>query len=184
MHIDEQQHEQIQAYIHGRMSADEAQAFEQAFFADDALLAAFERAIEIQAATEKAAAQPARRAVPAWFGIAATVVLAMLALAYYQVLPRGDVDNKVMRGESTELQLTITRQGKALAVSWTAVAGASQYQFNLYRSDGTAVSEQRTSDTAMRVDPEGGADYLRVTALGELGNVLSDSGLLALDAAE
>ena len=36
----------------------------------------------------------------------------------------------------------------------------------------------------MRVDLDSEADYLRVTALGELGNALSDSGLLALDAAE
>ena len=68
MHIDEQheQHEQIRAYIHGRMTADEALAFEQAFFADDALLAELERAIEIQAATAEAAARPARYAVPSW----------------------------------------------------------------------------------------------------------------------
>lgn len=187
MHIDEQheQHEQIRAYIHGRMTADEVLAFEQAFFADDALLAELERAIEIQAATAEAAARPARYAVPSWFGIAATAVLAMLALAYYQFVPRSDVgDSQVMRGEASELQVTITQHGSALAVSWTAVAGASQYQVNLYRSDGIALSEQRTSETALRVNLESGADYLRVTALGELGNVLTDSGLLALDAAE
>lgn len=182
--------QQINAYLDGRMSEAEQGTFEAAFFADDALAAELDRAIEIRAATAGVSATQPSQSLTSQFWRSSRSILPLAAAAMLGVIAFGlyfsnpvDIDNDtaVLRGDVTDFAVEFGIGNSILSASWPAVDGASQYQVDLYRRDGSPLDRLLTEETSASLAVVADAQFLRVTALGDLGNVLADTGLLALE---
>jgi anti-sigma factor RsiW len=176
----------VQAYLAGRLSEAEAEAFEERLFADEALAHEVERALEIRAATApaRAASTTARPPQRAWLALAAAAGIAVVA-ASITWLPRPPPE-PVFRGSEQRMGLEVEVYTDALRARWGAIAGAAGYEIQVFAADGRVLYDVETNETAATIDletPVETADapaFVEMTALDELGQELQRSERLAL----
>lgn len=180
----------IQDYLSGRLSAEEADAFEEQCLADEELAQELHLALEVRAAGESAEpwlAPPPSAALRGrwlWPAAAALVVLAV-GLGIALRVDRGSETREPMRGEDVALELSLARQGLSVTVAWPFFEGAEGgYRAELFSADGALVASAETLDRRLVIPvPEEAAAaplYARVQALGPLREVIAESSLQAV----
>ena len=173
----------IQRYLAGDLSAQEASAFEEEYFADDELATELEQAVEIRAAVRA----PARRSIPLFrITIAAAAAVGILAVGlalYLQPLDQVGTDTPVMRTSESALALSVESNDDQLMISWQAVEGADIYRVELFDLSGNIVVRQEVVMPGIQLPRPAieSAQVVRVQALGVLREALVDSGLTSLD---
>ena len=184
--MEQEMERRIQDYIAGRLSAAEAEAFEAQMFADDALAAEVERALEIRAAMQVPAAasdmvsrRGSARLRPAWALAAGVAALALgLTWVRWQTPPE-----PVFRGAEQVMGLEAEFIDNKLEAHWAPVAAADKYELRILADDGrlmlTLESETPTAEitlpaTGIAGDPTPPA-FVEVVALDEFGQTLMRS---------
>ena len=174
----------IQDYLAGRLDTAEAERFEERMFAEDALAAEVQRALEIRAATSLAAAKgrhsPSRRA---WVGFAAAAGAAVLAVGIAWL--QRPAEPPVFRGVEQRMGLEVEAAGSTLRARWQSVADAAAYELRVLASDGRVLRSVEADGTAAVLDLGGAADatsvaFVEVSALDGLGQTLQRSERVAL----
>jgi anti-sigma factor RsiW len=176
----------IREYLAGRLDAAEAERFEERMFADDALAAEVQRALEIRAATlhtgeQRRTGGPPRRVL---FALAAAAGAAVLAVGL--VVLQSPPATPVFRGVEQRMGLEVEVEGGALRARWQPIAGATGYELQVFASDGRLLQSLETDGATAAVDLGAPADsasapaFIEVSALDELGQTLQRSDRLAL----
>lgn len=168
----------MQEYLAGRLHTAEAETFEERMFADDALAAEVERALEIRAALRGGGAQRRAGAAPrrALFALAAAAGAAALAvgIAWLQRPPA----SPLFRGVEQRMGLDVEIEGTALRVRWQEVASAQRYELEVLARDGRVLRNIEADVTAATIDLGAQANagsapaFVEVRALDELGQTL------------
>lgn len=182
-------------YVAGRLSQQEAEAFEAHWFACDACWRRVQRALELKAAfAGDAGAQAPSAEVAAarspdarnWWPMAASVAAAALLLGTWQMTSDNDVPNGVaMRGPGDSLQVSTRAESGKLAASWPPVPEADVYRVRVFSGNGTLLLERETRGNELEIrgaslaklDP-GQAVYWSVDALDELRRSVARSELV------
>ena len=170
----------IQDYLAGRLDSAEAERFEERMFADDALAAEVQRALEIRAATSLVAARK-RSTAPrsAWVALAAAAGAAVLAVGI--VWLQRPEEPPVFRGVEQRMGLAVEADGATLRARWQAVADAAGYELQLLASDGRVLRSVEADGTAATLALDTAADqssapvFVEVSALDGLGQTLQRS---------
>jgi hypothetical protein len=173
------------AYIAGRLTEDEALAFEAHVFECDRCWPALQTALAVRAA------QPARsiiaRARPrrAWWPLAAAAVATVVAGTWWisaRDFGRGSPD--AMRGGRDSIPVRATRSAQHITVQFDSFPGADRYRVRLYTESGALLAEREIGDTALEVplppDSAPAVIIVHVTALDVLRQTLASSGLVPL----
>jgi hypothetical protein len=176
-----QDEQRIQDYLSGRLSAAEAEAFEAKMFADDALAAEVEQALEIRAALQKpGASQPvaAHRGNwrsrshmrPAW-ALAASIAVAGIGLFWFRAQ---SPSTPVFRGVEQTMGLQVEVAGGKLDARWAAVPGAHEYELQIFEADGQLTDSVPSDGTRLVLELREGAShaYAEVVALDNLGQTM------------
>jgi anti-sigma factor RsiW len=175
----------IQDYLSGRLDAAETERFEERMFADDALGAEVQRALEIRAATPQAggkrrAGGPSRRVFVALAAAAGAAAVAV-GISWLPEPPAA-----VFRGVEQRIGLEVEVEGGELRARWRPVAGAAGYELQLLASDGRTLQSLEADGTTAAlelgapVDSSSAPAFVEVSALDELGQTLQRSDRLAL----
>ncbi|HEY9182903.1 MAG TPA: hypothetical protein VIQ99_06870 [Gammaproteobacteria bacterium] len=175
----------IQEYLAGRLSAAEAELFEQRLFTDDDFAAEVQRALEIRAAmapaaVKRAAGGPPRRAL---FALAAAAGAAFLVVGVMWLRPPAA---PVFRGVEQRMGLEVEVDGDALHARWQPIAGAAGYELRVFATDGRLLRNLETEGAVSTLDLGTPADsasapaFVEVSALDELGQVLQRSDRVGL----
>lgn len=169
----------IDDYLSGSLAEADAEAFEQRLFADDGLAAELQRTIEIRAAGQAAPA-PAGRDFRLPLAAAAVVGALAVGLAVLYQAP----DAPVLRGGDSELVLEVEARDGRLEIAWPAVDAADRYRVELFDLDGNPLLGRNVDTASIDISRAEwqDADVIRVRAFGALGDVLADSGLVAMHA--
>ena len=176
----------IQDYLAGRLDSAEAERFEERMFADDALAAEVQRALEIRAATSLVAAK--KRSTPrrAWVALAAAAGAAVLAVGI--VWLQRPEEPPVFRGVEQRMGLAVEADCATLRARWQAVADAAGYELQLLASDGRVLRSIEADGTAATLALDAAADrssapaFVEVSALDGLGQTLQRSERVPLPA--
>jgi hypothetical protein len=160
-------------YLAGRLTAEEAEAYEAHYFGCERCWRTLETALAVRGAGA------ARR--PAWFGVrtlaaAATVVLAVGAGWWMTRPPSPPTD--VLRGGRETLAVRVEETPAGLEVAWAPYAGADRYRVRIFSADGGLLLERLTEDTVVVLAPMPGAAFLDLTVLDALREAMSGSGLV------
>ena len=171
-------------YLAGRLPEDEAQAFEEHYFACEHCWQDVQRGSELRAALGKPAVAPAGRSVRprrAWLPLAAAAVIAFVALGVWQLNRRTPVESTtpVVRGagEILDLEVESGRQG-SIDVRWPRHPSAATYEIEVLASNGGSVWKTETPEPRVRIVPgvlaaPGQTYEIRVEALDSLGQVIA-----------
>jgi hypothetical protein len=159
-------------YLAGRLTAEEAEAYEAHYFGCERCWRTLETALAVRSA------RGARRAP---FGVwalaaAAIAVLAVGAGWWATRSPAPPVDALRGGGEAPAVRMHETPAG--LAVAWAPHARADRYRVRVFSADGGLLLERLTEDTAVVFAPPPGAAFLDLTVLDALRAVVSGSGLV------
>jgi hypothetical protein len=165
-------------YLAGRLTAEEAEAYEAHYFGCERCWRTLETALAV-----RAVGAPRRRArwgIPT-LAAAATVVVAVAG--GWWMTSRGPASpGEALRGVGEALAVAIDQRPAGLAVSWAPRPGTDRYRLRLFSADGGLLLERSTADTAVVVAPPAGAAFVEVTALDALLQVLNGSGLVPVAA--
>lgn len=180
-------------YLGGRLTADEAEAFEAHWFACDACWGRLRRALELRAAfagdggaQAPEAEAAATRSTRNWWPMAAGLAVATLLLGMWQIIPDTSApDSDAMRGPGDSLQVSAHAEPGKLAASWPPVPEADVYRVRLFTASGTLLLESETRGNELEVLaaslPElepGRTVYWSVEALDELRISIARSELI------
>jgi hypothetical protein len=160
-------------YLAGRLTAEEAEAFEAHYFGCERCWRTLETALAVRGA--RGARRPVRFGVRA-LAVAATAVIAVGAGWWFIRSPSPPAEALRGGGEAPAVRIHQTPAG--LAVSWAPHAGADRYRVRVFSADGGLLLERLTPDTTIVLAPPAGAGFLDLTALDALRGVLSESGLV------
>ena len=175
-------------YLSGRLSEEEAEAFEAHYFACDRCFALVQRGAEIRA-TESSSPSVSARRRRAWWPSLATAAGLILAAGIWRTLPNeaphspaaAASDSNVLRGAGTTVALRATASDSTLFATWSPVERASSYRVRLLGEDGSLLTEHEVSDTNARLavplrDGRRAAPvYVQVQALGPLHEIVAAS---------
>lgn len=197
-------------YLAGRISAEEAVAYEAHYFACDRCWALLRRATEARAAFAAPSPVSARRFLPWGLALAAVITAVMLIRglpeepaapaapaaappaaappAAAPAQPAAPVHREVpsQPADTTSITLTGRRTRDTLAAAWERVPAAATYRLRLFTPDGMLLLERETTDTSLALAsasarlPREGSAFWQVRALGLLGLPLAQSGLTAV----
>lgn len=162
-------------YVAGRLTAEEADAYEAHYFGCDRCWRRLEIALAIRSARGAR-----RRALLGVRGlaIAATAVIAV-GVGWWITRPSAPpVDALRGGGEALTVRMDVTPA--ELAAAWAPQTGADQYRVRVFSADGGLLLERLTVDTAIVLAPPPGAAFLDVTVLDVLREVVSRSGLVPI----
>lgn len=178
-------------YLSGRLSEEEAEAFEAHYFACDRCFSLVQRGVDLRAAAALPVGTRAHRRARWWPSLAAAAVL-IVAAGLWRVRP-GHVpstafpnvaESGVLRGASSMLGIHASASTSAVLVTWASREGASTYRVRLLGDDGSLLSERELTDTSARLAlplHEGerpGSVYVEVQALGPLRDVIAASSIV------
>ncbi len=177
-------------YLTGKLSAQEADAFEDHLATCERCWALAEQGANVRAAQlPDGTAEPARsvRTLPRpylrWAVMALAAGLAVVALGVWQLGPKAPADE--LRGDADTLLVRLAPVTSALQVTWSPVDEASRYRVRLHRPDGGLLLEHETGDTSfavprdsLRLDSRETGLFWLVEALSPTGAVLARSGLV------
>ncbi len=175
-------------YLTGKLSEQEAEAFEAHYSSCDRCWALVEPGASLRAARlpDGAAARAATggtRPHRRWWLMALAASLAVVALGLWQRAPRPAPDQ--LRGDADTLALHLAPATSALRVSWPPVPDAGRYRVRLHRRDGGLLLQEETGDTTfavprdtLHIDAGETGLFWLVEALSRTGAVLARSGLV------
>jgi hypothetical protein len=184
--VDEQ--DLVSRFVSGRLSEEEAQAFESHCLECDRCWAELRLALSVHAATGGAelhaesrpiaVEQPRRPFLWRAAAIAAGVVLAIVGIRWLWHAPDAQ---QIERGpgEIAALSLSWTAKGELL-VNWPDVGQAARYVVALRTADGRALATRETTESQLTLDARvtdeaAGALVVSVAAYDALGNALGES---------
>jgi hypothetical protein len=180
-------------YLARRLSAEQAEAFEEHYFACDPCFEQVELAAGLHAALVRRPGRTAARTAPRVWAWAAAAMLAVTATGVWLLrLPDAGPDREVsLRGEEGSLALSGSRDGAGFLLRWAAVEGAEGYEARVFDVEGVLLWQRRTQATNATVAPAdlpagaaAGPLQARVAALDGLGRPLARSPIVRLPAAE
>jgi hypothetical protein len=192
-------------YLAGTLSEEEAEAFEEHYFACDRCWSTVQLGLDVRAANEPAARTqqllPApltlERAVPVpvtrlrrqrWWPIAIAAAIAIVAVGVWQ--QRGDRSNVApivddLRGPTDSIRAVASVRGRTLVINWTPKPNADRYGVRLQKSDATVVVDRIISDTSLVISRDSLAGvvngerlYWEVRALDALRRTIARSRLI------
>jgi anti-sigma factor RsiW len=162
-------------YVAGRLTAEDAEAYEAHYFGCDRCWRALETALAVRSA--HGARRRALSGVRA-LAVAATAVIAVAVGWWATRAPAPPIDT--LRGgvEAPVVRIDVVPAGLALA--WAPTTGADRYRIRVFSSDGGLLLEHLTTDTTVVLAPPPGAAFLDLTVLDALRDVVSASGLVPI----
>lgn len=184
-------------YLKNRLAEDQAEAFEQHFFACERCWQEVERGIELRAtwaerpersATSAPKTRPARSLTGgrSWRPLVAAAA-AVLAVGIWLQWPLGieRSEPEVLRGadERLSLSLSIEATPEAVTLTWAEVPATEVYLLEIFASDGRLLVEEETNKLTIAVMTEtlraagSGRLLARVQALDALRQVALSSEL-------
>lgn len=175
------------AYLAGRLSAEDAEAFEAHFFACDRCWALVQQAAEVRAALTERPRTGAVRTTGARRGRLRRLVPLLAAAAVILAVelwlrPSASPPAAVYRGGDSSLRAVARVTTDSLGVSWERRAGAGTYRVRLFGADGRLLAERESADTALAVSrraiPSGAHAYWEVDALDSLREIFARSPLI------
>lgn len=182
----------IARYLAGKLSDEEAEAFEAHYFECEGCWDATQRALEVRSAFaamdgERDAAReaPGRSRWATWRPLAAAAVVAGLLVGTWGLVAErgGAPPAEVLRGAEEDFAAEGSLIDGALTGAWPRVPRAEVYRVRLFTADGVLLLEQELSDTTVAVRAASRADevlYWEVEALDELRQIVARSGLRRL----
>ena len=194
--------ELVARYVSGAMAGEEAEAFEEHYFACEACWAALQRAVELRAAFEApATVAPEHPAAPphdlaasrplarrrSWWPLAAAASVAIAAAAGWRVLATHRVGGAAVDAERGGAAPVVKPRPDtdALALSWSPVPGAASYRVRLFTPDGAVLLDREVADTMLvpAAAVAGAAPdsrvFWQVEALNGVRDVIARSALTA-----
>jgi hypothetical protein len=192
-------------YLAGTLSEEEAEAFEEHYFACDRCWATVQLGLDVRAANDttvrtqqpRPAALSVERAAPApasrlrrqrWWPIAIAASVAILAVGVWQQRSdRSDVPPIVddLRGPADSIRAVASVRGRTLVISWPPKPNADRYGVRLQKSDATVVVDRIISDTSLVISRDSLAGvvngerlYWEVRALDALRRTIARSRLI------
>lgn len=180
-------------YAAAKLSSDDAEAFEEHFFACDRCWSLVQRAVEIRAAQTRAArARPPRS--PAWRSnrVSRWLTLAAAAIIVAGIWRAGALrgpgsETVAMRSPTDSLHVVTGTRGATLIASWARAIEASSYRVRLYSASGTLLHQRDLTDTTIAVAASSlpktlpGTDlYWEIQAINRSRQVVARSGLRAV----
>lgn len=177
-------------YLAGRLSPEEAEAFEAHFFGCERCWGLVQQGLAVKSALLVGApahspAVPASRPQAAgWWGLAAAGI-AVVSLGVWQIAFQRNpgVPEDVFRGDATVLSVITAADSTGLKAWWPQVADADVYHIRLYRADGQVALDRETRDTSVSVPLDSVAIaretgmFWQVQALDRLRNPITRSDL-------
>ncbi len=175
------------AYLAGRLSAADAEAFEAHYFACDRCWMLVQQAAEVRAAlsdrpgsgivpTARTRGSRLRRLIPL---LAAAAVILAVEL---WLRPSAPPPTAIYRGGDSSLRAVARATVESLGVSWERRAGVGTYRVRLFGADGRLLAEHESVDTALAVSrsviPSGTRAYWEVDALDSLREIFAHSPLI------
>lgn len=177
-------------YLTGRLSDQEAEAFEAHYFTCDRCWALVQQGAPVRAVRlppAPAAARQARRRPSTyrlWLPLALAAGLAALAFGLWPRQPPA-FPSDGLRGDTHTLPVRIDALPATLGASWPPVRDAGRYRVRLHRPDGGLVMERETSDTSISLSrdslalrPDDSTLFWLVEALSRTGTVVARSPLV------
>ena len=179
----------LDAYLRGKLTVPEADAFEERLFADESLAQEAQLALEIRAAlgSEKAIRPSKGTGVGQRYRLASLALaatIAALAVGVYW-LPAPREAAPVFRGVEQRMGLDVELRGRALSAKWDPVSGATGYELRVFERSGKLLRsvevENATAALDLGLDAEAAAPaFVDVVALDDFGQELIRSGRIAL----
>lgn len=162
-------------YVAGRLTAEEAEAYEAHYFGCDRCWRTLETALAVRSAHGAR-----RRAVfrVRALAVAATAVIAVGLGWWTTRTPTPPTD--ALRGGVEAPVVRIDETPAGLAVAWAPYTGADRYRVRVFSSDGGLLLERLTADTTVVLAPPPGAAFLDLTVLDALRDVVSASGVVPI----
>lgn len=181
-------------YAAGQLSSDDAEAFEEHFFACDRCWSLVQRAVEIRAAQGRAARTVRPPRSPAWrsYRVSRWLTLAAAATIVAGIWRAGALrdpgsETVAMRGPTDSLHVVTGTRGATLIASWARAIEASSYRVRLYSASGTLLHQRELTDTTIAVAASSlpktspGTDlYWEIQAINRSRQVVARSGLRAV----
>lgn len=181
-------------YLAGRLSPEDAEAFEAHYFGCDRCWGLVQAGLEVQGAYQPCApslgststlAKFGNQSYRRWYGLAAAAGIAAVALGLWQVSdPSEPRRPENFRGENSEFRVTTAAPNGAPTASWPHVTDADLYQVRLYAADGVLMLERETTDTALSLSTDsiprvaaGVELFWQVQAFDRLRNSIAQSAL-------
>jgi hypothetical protein len=178
----------LRSYLAGKLTAHEADAFEERLFANEALAQEAQLALEVRAAlvshepvraAKRVTAVRQHRLLP--LALAATIASLAVAIYFLQA-PRESVP--VFRGVEQRMGLEVALNGRALNAKWQPVSGATGYELRVFERSGELLRsvEVDGATAAIDLDAEAGTApaFVDVVALDRFGQELIRSQQIAL----
>ena len=182
-------------YAAGLLAHDEAEAFEEHYFACDRCWTMVQRTVEIRAVEGRAAPAPIARSAPVrrnaraprWLALAAAAAIIIAGTWRIDAWRRPGAETIAMRGPVDSLHVVTQTRGMTLIASWARAAEASSYRVRLYSESGTVLHHREVTDTTItlaaaslpRIAP-GTILYWEVQAITRTRQVVARSGLRAV----
>lgn len=176
-------------YLAGRLSPDQAEAFEAHFFGCERCWGLVQQGLAVRSAFQPdlsharpGRGNPRRR----WWGLAVAAGIAAIAVGTWQLGDRSQAGPApdVLRGGNLAFTVVPAATSETAAASWQPVADAEVYRVRLYTADGMLVSERETADTFFSVPlgtvtsvTAGTELFWQVQALDRLRNSVARSDL-------
>jgi Putative zinc-finger len=175
-------------YLAGRLSPEEAAAYEAHYFGCDRCWATLRLASEARAALAVGAPAVVHRR---WrrrhiWGLASAATLLLVAGTVQFLSSRRPIGSEaaVLRGPADSISVHSAAAEGTLSASWASVPDADRYRVRLFDAQGEVLLERETADTALTISldsltalPRSGARYWQVLALDRLLRPLSRSPL-------
>lgn len=184
--VDERELDRL--YVAGKLSDEEAAAFEQHYFGCDRCWALVKGGSDVRAAHARGATvvTPWRRTWMMPLTIAAGIMLAAIGTWRF-VGPNGNPIQDAVRGGSDSIAVKTTTSAGRWQAAWPSVPGAVLFRIRIYSDDGRLLLTRETNDTVVQLSTdslatlgEGRALYLDVQQMDQLQQPVGRSALIPI----
>ncbi len=148
-------------FLAGRLSEEEAEAFEAHFFGCERCWGLVQQGLAIRSALGAEAASPQlpgvasvpRRTPGRWWGLAAAAALAVVLVGMWWPGQRSGPapSEDVLRGGETPFPVVASGSRATLQAAWPRLPNADLYRVRLYSADGTLVAQRELMDTSIEL---------------------------------
>lgn len=176
------------SYVAGRLSDEEAAAFEEHYFGCDRCWSLVKGGSAVRAALAQGAtvATPSRRTWMMPVAIAAGIMFVAVGTWRF-VGANGDPVHDAVRGSTDSIAVNTTIAAGRWEAAWPSVPGAVLFRIRIYSDDGRLLLTRETSDTMVRLSTDslatlgqGRAMYLDVQQLDQLQQPVGRSALVPI----
>lgn len=135
-------------YIQGRLAGDEAERFEQHYFACEICWTEVQAGLALRASSPRQAARPSRSA---WRLLPAAAVLLLVAGAGWVVLRERVAPFDAVRSAAPAWSIRAELRNGQLVAHWPPVARAASYRLLVHAPDGSPLAELEASSSSLRL---------------------------------